>query len=91
MSRSAMGTIAENISIVDDIAYQTNLLALNAAIEAAVGSGAVRRLPVRDVTNIIVGASALTFAHDRLVDGAREAEDAVLACLREGFVRNRDA
>ncbi|MGX5726896.1 methyl-accepting chemotaxis protein [Metapseudomonas otitidis] len=32
---SAMKTIAEKISIVDDIAYQTNLLALNAAIEAA--------------------------------------------------------
>jgi methyl-accepting chemotaxis protein len=31
----AMKTIAEKISIVDDIAYQTNLLALNAAIEAA--------------------------------------------------------
>ena len=32
---SAMHTIAEKISIIDDIAYQTNLLALNAAIEAA--------------------------------------------------------
>ena len=31
----AMKTIADKISIVDDIAYQTNLLALNAAIEAA--------------------------------------------------------
>jgi len=31
----AMKTIADRISIVDDIAYQTNLLALNAAIEAA--------------------------------------------------------
>jgi methyl-accepting chemotaxis protein len=31
----AMKTIAEKISIVEDIAYQTNLLALNAAIEAA--------------------------------------------------------
>jgi len=31
----AMESIAEKISIVDDIAYQTNLLALNAAIEAA--------------------------------------------------------
>jgi methyl-accepting chemotaxis protein len=31
----AMKTIANKISIVDDIAYQTNLLALNAAIEAA--------------------------------------------------------
>jgi methyl-accepting chemotaxis protein len=30
-----MRTIAEKISIIDDIAYQTNLLALNAAIEAA--------------------------------------------------------
>ena len=32
---SAMKTIAEKISIIEDIAYQTNLLALNAAIEAA--------------------------------------------------------
>lgn len=31
----AMQTIAERISIVEEIAYQTNLLALNAAIEAA--------------------------------------------------------
>jgi methyl-accepting chemotaxis protein len=32
---TAMKTIAEKISIVEEIAYQTNLLALNAAIEAA--------------------------------------------------------
>ncbi|WP_079419401.1 methyl-accepting chemotaxis protein [Thiomonas intermedia] len=32
---SAMKSIAERISVVDDIAYQTNMLALNAAIEAA--------------------------------------------------------
>ena len=31
----AMKSIAEKVSIIDDIAYQTNLLALNAAIEAA--------------------------------------------------------
>jgi methyl-accepting chemotaxis protein len=31
----AMGRIAEQISIVEEISYQTNLLALNAAIEAA--------------------------------------------------------
>jgi methyl-accepting chemotaxis protein len=31
----AMTTIAEKISIIEEIAYQTNLLALNAAIEAA--------------------------------------------------------
>lgn len=31
----AMKSIAQKISIIDDIAYQTNLLALNAAIEAA--------------------------------------------------------
>src|SRR5205085_1458096 len=31
----AMKSIAEKISIVEEIAYQTNLLALNAAIEAA--------------------------------------------------------
>jgi methyl-accepting chemotaxis protein len=32
---TAMTTIADKISIIEDIAYQTNLLALNAAIEAA--------------------------------------------------------
>jgi len=32
---AAMRTIADRISIIQDIAYQTNLLALNAAIEAA--------------------------------------------------------
>lgn len=32
---AAMKTIAEKISIIEEIAYQTNLLALNAAIEAA--------------------------------------------------------
>jgi methyl-accepting chemotaxis protein len=32
---AAMKSIADKISIIDDIAYQTNLLALNAAIEAA--------------------------------------------------------
>jgi methyl-accepting chemotaxis protein len=32
---SAMVTIAQRISIIEEIAYQTNLLALNAAIEAA--------------------------------------------------------
>jgi methyl-accepting chemotaxis protein len=34
-SVNAMKSIAEKISIVEEIAYQTNLLALNAAIEAA--------------------------------------------------------
>jgi methyl-accepting chemotaxis protein len=34
-SVQAMKTIAEKITIIEDIAYQTNLLALNAAIEAA--------------------------------------------------------
>jgi methyl-accepting chemotaxis protein len=34
-SADAMKTIAEKISIIEEIAYQTNLLALNAAIEAA--------------------------------------------------------
>jgi methyl-accepting chemotaxis protein len=34
-SVEAMKTIAEKITIIEEIAYQTNLLALNAAIEAA--------------------------------------------------------
>ena len=32
---AAMKSIAEKVSIIEEIAYQTNLLALNAAIEAA--------------------------------------------------------
>ena len=39
----------------------------NSAIEEAIESGAVRRLPARDVTNIIVGACVLTFALSRLL------------------------
>jgi TetR/AcrR family transcriptional regulator len=39
----------------------------NGAIEAAIKSGAVRRLPVREVTNIIVGACVLTFTLSRLL------------------------
>ncbi len=56
----AMISIAEKISIVEDIAYQTNLLALNAAIEAAragehgkgfaVVAGEVRKLAERSQT-----------------------------------------
>src|SRR5205085_7286454 len=34
-SVEAMKSIAEKVSIIEEIAYQTNLLALNAAIEAA--------------------------------------------------------
>ncbi|MCU4175547.1 methyl-accepting chemotaxis protein [Carboxylicivirga sp. N1Y90] len=33
--REAMGTVAERISIIQDIATQTNILSLNAAVEAA--------------------------------------------------------
>ena len=39
----------------------------NAAIESAIQSGVVRRLPVRDITNIIVGACVLTFTLSRLL------------------------
>jgi AcrR family transcriptional regulator len=39
----------------------------NSAIQAAIESRAVRSLPARDVTNIIVGASVLTFTLSRLL------------------------
>ena len=39
----------------------------NTAIETAIESGAVRRLPTRDVTNVIVGACVLTFTLSRLL------------------------
>lgn len=35
LSEKSMNTIAQKISIIDDIAFQTNILALNAAVEAA--------------------------------------------------------
>lgn len=35
VSSQSMSTIAEKISIINDIAFQTNILALNAAVEAA--------------------------------------------------------
>jgi len=40
----------------------------NAAIQSAIDSGVVRKLPVRDVTNIIVGACVLTFTLSRLLN-----------------------
>jgi AcrR family transcriptional regulator len=40
----------------------------NAAIESAIAAGVVRKLPVRDVTNIIVGACVLTFTLSRLLN-----------------------
>ncbi|MBI5278350.1 MAG: TetR/AcrR family transcriptional regulator [Burkholderiales bacterium] len=39
----------------------------NAAIDSAIAAGVVRKLPVRDVTNIIVGACVLTFTLSRLL------------------------
>lgn len=41
--------------------------AFDDAIEAAIASGAVRPLPVRNVTNILVGACILTFTLSRLL------------------------
>ena len=41
----------------------------NAATETAIKSGAVRQLPVRDVTNIIVGACVLPFTLSRRLKG----------------------
>jgi len=35
LAEKSMNTIAQKISIIDDIAFQTNILALNAAVEAA--------------------------------------------------------
>lgn len=68
----------------------------NSAIEAAIASGAVRRLPPRDVTNIIVGACVTTFTLSRLLkevygDDATSAEavsslsDTLLEVLFKGL------
>lgn len=70
--------------------------AFNAAIEAAIDSGAVRPLPARDVTNIIVGACVTTFTLSRLLkevygDDATSAEavsslsDTLLEVLFKGL------
>ncbi|WP_093103360.1 TetR/AcrR family transcriptional regulator [Variovorax sp. CF079] len=40
----------------------------NAAIESAIAAGVVRKLPPRDVTNVIVGACVLTFTLSRLLN-----------------------
>jgi AcrR family transcriptional regulator len=71
----------------------------NTAIEAAIESGAVRRLPTRDVTNIIVGACVLTFTLSRLLkevygelptspEAVSSLSDTVLEVLFKGLEAN---
>ncbi|ATB43457.1 hypothetical protein CYFUS_008937 [Cystobacter fuscus] len=80
----AMGSIAEKISIIEEIAYQTNLLALNAAIEAARGgvhgkgfavvATEVRRLAersqtaAREVSGLASGSVKVATRSGRLLD-----------------------
>ncbi len=91
-SMHAMKTIAEKISIVEEIAYQTNLLALNAAIEAAragdhgrgfaVVASEVRKLAER--SQIAAGdISALTSASVRVAERSGEALKALVPSIRK--------
>ena len=88
----AMKTIAEKISIVEEIAYQTNLLALNAAIEAAragdhgkgfaVVASEVRKLAER--SQLAAGAiSALTSSSVRVAERSGEALEGLVPSIRK--------
>lgn len=90
-SVQAMQTIAEKISIVEEIAYQTNLLALNAAIEAAragehgkgfaVVASEVRKLAER--SQIAAGEiSSLTSSSVRVAERSGEALKELVPAIR---------
>jgi len=88
----AMKTIAEKISIVEEIAYQTNLLALNAAIEAAragehgkgfaVVASEVRKLAER--SQIAAGdISSLTSSSVRVAERSGTALNELVPAIRK--------
>jgi methyl-accepting chemotaxis protein len=89
---AAMRSIAEKISIVEEIAYQTNLLALNAAIEAAragdhgrgfaVVAAEVRKLAERSQT-AAKEIGGLTGTSVKVAERAGEALTALVPAIRK--------
>ena len=70
----ANSTIAERITVIEDIAFQTNILALNAAVEAA-RSGEHGR-----------GFAVVASEVRKLAEGTKKAAEEIVRIANEGLV-----